>query len=459
MTGLRAMLGLLVTAAVLLWSVEGACAGDTSGAPLRIGYDYYGEGSIDVPGEVDVYAFTGSVGDVVIIQMHKTSGDLYPSLELYDPDFQRVAQVSGSPQATIFDKVLTKPGTYTIYANDSGGDGTGDYWLSLQCRQHAHAQGDTIPYDSYLPSEPVPEPGDLIAHAFEGTIGEKVIIQMRNTSGGLYPSLELYDPDFQRVEAVSGNPQATIFDEVLAKTGTYTLYGSDSGGDETGTCWISLQCRQHAHAHGIVATCGAAPYAGSVEPPGDLDAYVLLSCSAGNVLSATMVETAGTDFSPRLELFNGGFERLTSSSGSSQASITDYVLPSDGIYTVYAGESGGNSTGSYDLTIECNCVPATGVPAQEALVLQLHDPRPNPAADESDICFDLPVRSTSVRLSIYSVSGRLVRTLRNGPAEPGRHAAVWDGRNGQGARVASGTYFVRLEVDDWSDLRRVVVIR
>ena len=54
--------------------------------------------------------------------------------------------------------------------------------------------------------------------------------------------------------------------------------------------------------------------------------------------------------------------------------------------------------------------------------------------------------SQDVRLKVYDVSGRLVRTLVNGPQNPGPYPVLWDGRDDDGRSVGSGNYYARLSV-------------
>jgi len=51
-------------------------------------------------------------------------------------------------------------------------------------------------------------------------------------------------------------------------------------------------------------------------------------------------------------------------------------------------------------------------------------------------------------LRVYSVRGRLVRTLFEGSLEPGYHSFVWDGRTDGGTAVPSGIYIAVLERAD-----------
>jgi hypothetical protein len=69
---------------------------------------------------------------------------------------------------------------------------------------------------------------------------------------------------------------------------------------------------------------------------------------------------------------------------------------------------------------------------------------PNPFSQQTAIHFVLP-NPTRVRMRIYDVAGRLVRTLVDGklPAGPGQVA--WDGLTTSGAIARRGVYFARLE--------------
>jgi carboxypeptidase T len=100
----------------------------------------------------------------------------------------------------------------------------------------------------------------------------------------------------------------------------------------------------------------------------------------------------------------------------------------------------------------------SGVPGDGQSALALHPARPNPFASETALGFDLPTRA-AVAFTIHSVDGRLVRALMTGEAGPGPVEVVWDGRDERGERVASGLYFVRLEVGNAVRQAKVVVLK
>lgn len=83
---------------------------------------------------------------------------------------------------------------------------------------------------------------------------------------------------------------------------------------------------------------------------------------------------------------------------------------------------------------------------------------PNPTRGGASIAFVLPT-TTLVRLDIFDVSGRRVRTLVSGSLPPGPHAAWWDGAGAGGHAVTPGIYLARLAAPGGSDVRKAVVLR
>ncbi len=62
-------------------------------------------------------------------------------------------------------------------------------------------------------------------------------------------------------------------------------------------------------------------------------------------------------------------------------------------------------------------------------------------------------------LKIYNVLGQMVRTLVNEPKEPGTYEVIWDGKDESGDEVASGVYFYKLEAEDFTQTKKMVLIR
>ncbi len=83
---------------------------------------------------------------------------------------------------------------------------------------------------------------------------------------------------------------------------------------------------------------------------------------------------------------------------------------------------------------------------------------PNPFNPLTTLRFDLPVRGR-VRLEVYDVAGRLVRTLLDVDLPAGSHQAVWDGKDERGMGIASGSYFARLQTNSRGETVQMNLVR
>ena len=78
---------------------------------------------------------------------------------------------------------------------------------------------------------------------------------------------------------------------------------------------------------------------------------------------------------------------------------------------------------------------------------------PNPFNPSTNISFDLP-RSSQVKLSVFDISGRLVETILNERRESGRYSFSFDG-----ASLASGIYFVRLNSGEHVQTAKMILLK
>jgi hypothetical protein len=68
---------------------------------------------------------------------------------------------------------------------------------------------------------------------------------------------------------------------------------------------------------------------------------------------------------------------------------------------------------------------------------------PNPFNEQTTISFSLP-QQDRIKLEIFDINGRLVKTLCDGPMEHGNRILSWDGSTNSGQAAAAGIYICRL---------------
>jgi hypothetical protein len=90
--------------------------------------------------------------------------------------------------------------------------------------------------------------------------------------------------------------------------------------------------------------------------------------------------------------------------------------------------------------------------------LALHENYPNPFNPETNIRFELPY-ATLVTLIIYNSLGQEVRRLVDTQQIAGYHVVSWNGRDNKGHLVGSGIYFYRLVAGQFSDTKKMTLLR
>jgi flagellar hook assembly protein FlgD len=74
------------------------------------------------------------------------------------------------------------------------------------------------------------------------------------------------------------------------------------------------------------------------------------------------------------------------------------------------------------------------------------------------IKYSLP-QSGIVKLVVYDVLGREVRTLVNGAMPAGAQETQWDGKNSNGQTVGSGIYFYKLTAGSFTATKKMTLIK
>ena len=94
---------------------------------------------------------------------------------------------------------------------------------------------------------------------------------------------------------------------------------------------------------------------------------------------------------------------------------------------------------------------------------QLLQNYPDPFNPETWIPYKL-ANESHVSIDIYNNQGLLIRSIPIGEQPAGSYverakAAYWDGKDSNGQEVASGVYFYTLQADDFSQTRRMVILK
>lgn len=118
------------------------------------------------------------------------------------------------------------------------------------------------------------------------------------------------------------------------------------------------------------------------------------------------------------------------------------------------------STSEFSACVTVSAEP-TAIPEDASIPVYaaLFQNVPNPFNPITVIRYDIPAGGAKVWLTVYDVLGRRVRTLVDGPESAGEKSIEWNGRNDRGELVATGVYFLRMQAGDFSQTRKLVVLR
>ena len=184
--------------------------------------------------------------------------------------------------------------------------------------------------------------------------------------------------------------------------------------------------------------------------------------SAGVTYYATVTNTGNTNDTITLTTSGDATATLSQTSvwlDPGASSVVTLTIPGDalalqGEYVVkVTATSEGDHTKTDEIVTTTTIYPQTKVFSNF----------PNPCNPETWIPYQL-AKSSDVTVTIYSMTGNIVRTLALGHQPAGLYqsksrAAYWDGTNKLGEAVASGVYFYRLEADDFTATRKMLILK
>jgi serine protease AprX len=83
---------------------------------------------------------------------------------------------------------------------------------------------------------------------------------------------------------------------------------------------------------------------------------------------------------------------------------------------------------------------------------------PNPFNPVTTITYELPQESY-ISLEVYNMNGQQVTSLASKGQEAGKYTVQWDGTDLNGHKVSSGIYLYKLETPDFTNIRKMVLMK
>ena len=212
--------------------------------------------------------------------------------------------------------------------------------------------------------------------------------------------------------------------------------------NEEGTCGLLISCNQNylqdsLRVQIVPGWIGIQPRKGEV-PPG---------------------ENLAVDV-----LFNSDFIQAGSYSGNLSIESWDKNHPLDPV-TISLMLSVGNAADTTADTTHSDTTSVNELEDGSTHHFSLKQNYPNPFNATTLIPFTVHGKQKTengpipTSLKIYNIRGELVRILTNEKKNGGEHQVTWDGKNEKGEEVASGIYFYKLKAGNFSQTKKMILLR
>ncbi|HWQ81708.1 MAG TPA: T9SS type A sorting domain-containing protein [Ignavibacteria bacterium] len=154
-------------------------------------------------------------------------------------------------------------------------------------------------------------------------------------------------------------------------------------------------------------------------------------------------------YSDILRTTNGGLNWIKNSVSQNCVFLTINFIND---LTGWAGGGTGNFPKLFKTT-NGGSVFINNISAEVPAKYSLHQNYPNPFNPATNIKFSI-IKSADVKLIVYNIQGREVQKLVNETLKPGTYETWFDG-----SKLNSGVYFYKLIVDDFSETKRMLMIK
>ncbi len=242
---------------------------------------------------------------------------------------------------------------------------------------------------------------------------------------------------------------------------------------------LGVECALWGHVHQTSGGSAEPPYDLSTGPVCDGHRIMRLVRVAGDAVYPSEPIAAGPTGEELFVIFdppNAGISAHITATITNQTpetfehALVKFRVPAD---SLPCGVQGGEITQTIVEGDVAVCYVRVTIPPQDTTTVTiepvpqslpdgtialLKQNRPNPARAGTTIEFVLAFPA-EVRIDVFDVAGRRVRTLRNEEYQAGEHEVPWDLKNEDGLGVASGIYFYRLQAGGQSTARKLAVIK
>lgn len=335
---------------ITIFKADGVQSADGDAGKVTSGKTVSGSFSA---GDLDVFTFSASTGEGLLISISDDSSVLEPECTLYAPDGTQLSTDWGYEGATI-SHTATQNGGYFLVARDHDGDHMGNYGITIVCAKAAQsADGDAGALVSGKTRSASLVAGDLDAFTISANTGDGLVISVTESGTTIDPELHVYAPN--------GSLLSTDWDSkglamVLSATaaGKYTFVVGDYAANGVGGYGLTVfRASGSQDSDGDAGRLTASTVRTSSIANGDIDVHTI-AAHVGDVLDFK-VTTPSSNIDPSIALYGPDGARITNDDAydSAEVSATANI---GGTYRFIVYDGGADETGGYTLDYTTSAV-------------------------------------------------------------------------------------------------------
>ncbi|MCA9885008.1 MAG: pre-peptidase C-terminal domain-containing protein [Anaerolineae bacterium] len=312
-------------------------------------FEQFGTGRVDGETENQYFVLGGQQGDFVQVVMSYNDDTLTPLLRIRNSELTVISRVTQSEAGTLtVYATLPQTGWYLL---DVGREsGAGDFTLyASRIADAVISSGDTL--DGQWRRD-TPE----ISYIFNATIGDRVFVTATTENSAIQPEVAVYDLALNELASRQATDNEARVRAIIPRSGPYIIQVRNP---EQTADTFALNLRRIPLDINKLKVENAAynkNFKGTINGDNPI-IYYRFDGKAGDLVSIQMQYAEGATLDPYIILTDGSLNELAFNDNvgaTSNARISQYALPADGIYYILATRAGlaeGTTTGAFDLQL------------------------------------------------------------------------------------------------------------
>jgi len=318
----------------------------------QIGYDTFRTGTLNAENTEKYFSFGGRQGDFVRVTTTVTNGNLRPIVTIRNEDSTVIStsiQTSSTETSTL--ATIPEDGWYLLEVKQEAG--AGEFGLFATQLAQSVIMPD-VPVRGEL-TDTAPQ----LSFVFNGTINDTILarIELLNAPPNVQPKISIRNINQEIVAEFTGEAsRASVLTE-LPRSGSYLVQIGVSGTSAGGTFSLRLQRSSlDIDKLQIENVRYNESYTNRITNDEPLHYYRFVG-KVGELVTINMQADDMMALDPYLILLDGNLNELAfndTAGSSSNARITQFILPSNGEYYIIATRAGllkGITSGSYTLSL------------------------------------------------------------------------------------------------------------